>query len=101
MQVDIRRDVPEDQQTWRSQLVLVSSLPTRFVGILSPEDRVNAEAGRPFVLRKAAVYFCNLALQQTQQGISIQTVPHALLQYDLMSTLEEVTVVRVEHIISV
>lgn len=101
MEIQIDRTLPSDKQTWREHLVLVSSLPSRFLGILPPEQTEAALNGKPFYLKKVAVYFCNLALQQTPKGVTLSTVPHTLLKYDLIDTLDRVDVLSAQHIIQV
>lgn len=101
MKIEISRTTPEDQQEWRKNLFLISSLPTRFLGII-PEDQVErAREGKPFRLLKAAVYFCNISLQQSPRGVSLSTLPHTLLKYDLIETLEVLDVVQCQHVVRV
>ena len=96
----IDRSVPVGQQTWRRELVLVSSMPTRFVGLLPPEEAENAMAGKPFVLSNALTYVANYGLQPLPNGNHGLIVrPHELLPFDLISHLTSFTVNRWEHLI--
>lgn len=98
----IDRSVPVGQQTWRQELVLVSSMPTRFVGILSPEEAERAADGKPFVLSNALTYVANYGLQPLPNGNHGLIVrPHELLPFDLITHLTMFTVNRWEHLIRI
>lgn len=100
----ISQEVHEDKQDWRKQLVLVSSLPERMVGIVESFDDI--EQRKPFKLHATLIYIADLsfapvvATQETPQGprpimengkpklLGIQgsTKLHALIPYDFIGT---------------
>mgnify|MGYP006992542916 CR=1 FL=1 len=97
LNLTVDHETPVAQQKWRKHLIVVSSTPNRFVGLVStlPED------GKPFVLYAAAMYICNLQLQPMPDGKGARMIPmpHGLIPYDLMELVPEIRVIHYEHIV--
>lgn len=85
-------DRTSPDQEWRKRLVVVASPPTRFVGILRPEDEQLALSNQPFWLYAAITYFCNITVQPAQDGVRLGTMPQALIGYDLIEPVQRVRV---------
>lgn len=100
---DLSQTVHPDNQHWRKHLVLVSSLPNRFVGLVDEE----ITAGKPFKLYATLMYVAELMfspvveMQETANGprpvmgpngqpkiVGMQggTKLHALVPYDFIGT---------------
>jgi hypothetical protein len=91
-------DRTSQDQSWRERLVLVASPPTRYLGILPPEEEEAALAGRPFWLYASAMYFCNIAVSAGQNGsANVGTMPQALLGYDLLSPVNRTRICAPQH----
>lgn len=116
---DLSQTVPMDSQLWRKQLVLVSSLPNRFVGIIDLGTEI--EVGTPFKLYATLMYVAELAfspvveMENTDKGprpimgpngqprvVGMQggTKLHAVIPYDFIGT-PTVTIGSWQHVIHV
>lgn len=96
----VDRSVPVSEQTWRRKLVMVASMPSRFVGMLEDHEFDKAMEGKPFVLNNALTYVANYGLQPVAGGHSLIVRPHELLPFDLISDIK-VLVKQWEHIVRV
>ena len=102
MTTKIDRSVPVNQQTWRRDLVIVSSMPSRFVGTLPPAEAERAASGAPFTLTNVLTYVANYGLQPLPGGNHNLVVrPHELLPFDLISHLTQISINKWEHIIRI
>jgi len=100
--IKIDRSIPAHHQTWRNNLVVVSSPPTRFVGLVSDEEYAKALNGQAFVLTQALIYFANMNVQmRSPTAYSLVMVPHEITPFDLISELNSVVIGDYQHIIRV
>jgi hypothetical protein len=97
----VDRSVPVSEQTWRSKLVMVASMPSRFVGILEDREFDKAMQGAPFVLTNVLTYVANYGLQPVAGGHSLIVRPHELLPFDLLSDVKTLTIKQWDHLIRV
>jgi hypothetical protein len=85
-------DRTAQNQEWSKRLVIVASPPTRWVGILPPEEEQAALMNQPFWLYAAITYFCNITVQPALDGVHLGTMPQALIGYDLIEPVQRVRV---------
>jgi hypothetical protein len=107
-----------DKAVWQRRLALVSSLPTRYVGVVLDDP----SPGKPFYIYAALQYHCEMRLQAMMQpvqdpmtgkptidpatgkpalvpvGFRGNTDIHALIPYDLFMT-PSIQILNAEHII--
>jgi hypothetical protein len=99
--MEIKVDRTNSDDSWKEHLFLVSSLPTRFLGLVTPSDAQRAAELKSFEMTKACSYICNIAFQQTPQGLIGSAMPHAVMKYDLMEVLETITITDATHFVRV
>lgn len=100
--IKIDRSVPAHEQAWRNNLVVVSSPPTRFVGLVSDEEYAKALNGQAFVLTQALTYLANMNVQMRSPGAySLVMAPHDITPFDLVADLNSVVIGSYQHIIRV
>lgn len=94
LNLTVDHETPIAQQTWRDHLIVISSTPTRFVGLVKEPPK----PGEHVVLYAAASYIGNLQLQaHPNGGVKVLMLPQDIVPYDLMAMIPEVTISKYEH----
>jgi len=98
-ELNVTVDHETPSSTWMDRLVLVSTLPSRLVGLV--EGGVNHSNG--FMMYAVTLYLCNLQAQIDQKtgATRLTAMPHGLAPYDGAWILPRIWVARCENVVHI